>query len=210
MALALTKKSDTAVVVVPPWHPNLRIVENLPDTKVVRTAFFVNGAAMSVAIALALYLGIQEWKLHEVNKQIADWQRQIDQTTKQSADAVALYQDFKQEEAKAAEAADFVASKPILSAMILRLGLITPKKIAFDLLDFRDNGLAIRATVKGAPDRASGDASAYEKLLRTDKVLGPMFADVNLVTMRRNATTGRLVIEIFCDYPKSAKGAKKS
>ena len=78
MALTLTKKSDAAVVVVPPWHPNLRIVENLPDTKVVRTAFFVNGVAMSVAIALALYLGIQEWKLHEVNKQISDWQHQID------------------------------------------------------------------------------------------------------------------------------------
>jgi len=209
MALALTKKSDGAVVVVPPWHPNLRIVENLPDTKVVRTAFFINGVAMSVAIALALYLGIQEWKLHEVNKQIADWQRQIDKQTKESADAVALYQDFKQEEAKAGEAADFIASKPVLSAMILRLGQITPKKIAFDLLDFRDNGLAIRATVKGAPDRASGDASAYEKLLRTDKVLGPIFGDVNLVTMRRNATTGRLVIEIFCDY-KREKGAKKS
>ena len=209
MALALTKKSDGAVVVVPPWHPNLRIVENLPDTKVVRTAFFINGVAMSVAIALALYLGIQEWKLHEVNKQIADWQRQIDKQTKESADAVALYQDFKQEEAKAGEVADFVTSKPVLSAVILRLAQITPKKIAFDLLDFRDNGLAIRATVKGAPDRASGDASAYEKLLRTDKVLGPIFGDVNLVTMRRNATTGRLVIEIFCDY-KREKGAKKS
>ena len=102
--------------------------------------------------------------------------------------------------------AEFIASKPVLSAMILRLGQITPKKIAFDLLDFRENGLAIRATVKGAPDRASGDASAYEKLLRTDKVLGPIFADVNLVTMRRNSTTGRLVIEIFCDYKKREGG----
>jgi hypothetical protein len=205
MALARTKKSDGPVVVVPPWHPNLRIVESLPDTKVVRTAFFVNGAAMSVVIALALYLGIQEWKLHEVNKQISYWQQQIDLKRKESADDVALYQSFKQEEAKTSEVADFVASRPALSEIILRLGQITPKKIAFDLLDFRDTGLAMRATVKGAPDRASGDASAYEKLLRTDKVLGPIFNDVNLVTMRRNTTTGRLVIEIFCDYKKAAK-----
>jgi hypothetical protein len=56
MAPPQTKKSDAALV-VPAWHPNLRIVEQLPDTKVVRTAFFVNGAAMLVAIALALYLG---------------------------------------------------------------------------------------------------------------------------------------------------------
>jgi hypothetical protein len=33
-----------------------------------------------------------------------------------------------------------------------------------------------------------------------------MFGDVNLLTMNRNSTNGRLVIEIFCEY----KGAKKS
>jgi hypothetical protein len=207
MALALSKKSDAAAVVVPAWHPNLRIVENLPDTKVVRTAFFVNGAAMLVAIALALYLGIQEWKLHEVNKQIADWQRQIDRDKKQSADAVALYGDFKMEEAKTNEVEDFVASKPVISEIILRLGAITPKKIALDGLDFKDGGFNIRATIKGAPERASGDVSAFEKQLRIDKVLGPMFSAVNLLTDRRNTTTGRLVIEIFCEYKK---GAKKS
>ena len=74
-----------------------------------------------------------------------------------------------------------------------------------DMIDFKETGVSIRATVKGAPDRASGDASAYEKQLRTDKVLGPMFGEVNL-SMNRNTATGRLVIEIFCEY----KGDKKS
>ena len=207
MALTLTKKSDAALNVVPAWHPNLRNVENLPDTKVVRTAFFVNGFAMLVAVSLALYLGIQEWKLHEVNKQIADWQRQIDRDKKDSAEKVALYQDFKLEEVKTKEVADFVVSKPVISAIILRLGAITPKKIALDGLEFRDAGFNIRATIKGAPDRASGDVSAYEKQLRVDKVLGPMFNAVNLLTDRRNTTTGRLVIEIFCEYKRDV--AKK-
>ena len=116
-----------------------------------------------------------------------------------------LYGDFKAEEAKTAEVAEFIASKPVLSEIILRLGAVTPKKIAFDTLDFRDTGFTIRATVKGAPDRASGDASAYEKQLRADKVLGPMFDNVNLLTMRRNAQNGRLVIEIQCDFKKAKK-----
>ena len=190
---------------VPPWHPNLRITETLPDTKVVRTAFFINGAALVVAIGLALYLGIQEWKLHGVNREIADWQSQIDKNRKESAEAVALYGKFKEEQAKTEEVAEFVASKPIVSEIVLRIGQITPKKIALDSLDFKDNGLGIRATVKGAPDRASGDASSYEKLLRADKVLGPMFREVDLLTMKRSSFTGRLVIEIFCEYRKGAK-----
>jgi len=171
----------------------------------VRTAFFVNGLAAVIAILAALYLGHQEWKLHGVNKEIADWQSQIDQDKKQSQDFVALYGDFKLEEAKTSEVADFMTSKPIVSAIVLRLGEMTPKKIAFDGLDFKDTGVSIKATVKGAPDRASGDASAYEKQLRADKVLGPMFSDVNLLTMRRNTSSGRLVIEIFCAFKKGAK-----
>jgi Tfp pilus assembly protein PilN len=202
MALTLSKKSSAALVVVPPWHPNIRIAENLPDTKVVRTAFFVNGAAMLVAISLALYLGIQEWKLHEVNKQIADWQRQIDRDKKESAEKVALYQDFKAEEAKTNEVSDFIESEPVVSAIILRLGAVTPKKIALDSLEFKGTGFNIRATIKGAPDRASTDVSAYLKQLRIDKVIGPMLDQVNLLTDRRNVNTGRLVIEIFCQYKK--------
>ena len=93
----------------------------------------------------------------------------------------------------------------MLSGIILRLGQITPKKIALDSLDFKDNGLTIKATIKGAPDRASGDASVFEKQLRADKVLGQVFNDVNLLTIGRNTTTGRVVIEIFCDYKKGAK-----
>ena len=206
MPPSLSKKSDASAV--PAWHPNLRIVKNLPDTKVVRTAFFVNGAAALVVIILALYLGHEEWRLHGVRREIADWQTQIDTHKKESQDALALYADFKTEEAKTSEVASFVASKPVLSEIILRLGAMTPKKIALDALNFQDTGLSIKATVKGAPDRASGDASAYEKQLRSDSVLGPMFTEVNLLTMRR-ATNGRLVIEIFCSFKKD-KGPRKT
>ena len=205
MAPPLSRKSDASASAVPAWHPNIRIVEQLPDTKVVRTAFFINGAASLMAIVLALYLGHQEWKLHGVNREIADWQAQIDNHKKESQDKVAHYQSFRLEEAKTNEVAAFVSSKPIISEIVLRLGAITPKKIALDGLNFQDTGLSIKATVKGAPDRASGDASAYEKQLRADTMLGPMFNDVNLLTMRRNPTTGRLIIEIFCSFKKGPK-----
>jgi hypothetical protein len=205
MAPSLSRKSDAAASSAPAWHPNLRIAEQLPDTKVVRTAFFVNGFAALIVLVLVLFLGHEEWTLHNVRKEISEWQRTIDEDKKESHEFVALYGDFKAETAKTTEVTDFVASKPVVSEIILRLGAITPKKIAFDSLDFKDTGVSIKATIKGAPDRASGDASAYEKQLRTDKLLGPMFTDVNLLGMRKNPTTNRLVIEIFCAYKKGPK-----
>ena len=47
MLSLLKKKSEAAAApTVPAWHPNFRNYEKLPDLKVVRTAFFVNGAAI--------------------------------------------------------------------------------------------------------------------------------------------------------------------
>jgi Tfp pilus assembly protein PilN len=202
MALTLKKKSDSSVSEVPPWHPDIRIVSSLPDTKVVRTAFFVNGGFALVAAVLLIWFAVDEWKLHEVNKEIDDWQHQIDQNQKQSAEAVHTYKDFKLEQAKTDEVADFMASRPVLSNIILRLGAITPKKIALDSLDFRETGLSIRATVKGAPDRSSGDVTAYEKQLKADKVLSPLFASVDAQNVTKNTQTGRLMFEILCTYKK--------
>ena len=205
MALTLKKKSDSSASEVPPWHPDIRIVSSLPDTKVVRTAFFVNGGFALVAAVLLIWFSVDEWKLHEVNKEIDDWQHQIDQNQKQSAEAVLSYKDFMLEQAKTDEVADFMASRPVLSNIILRLGAITPKKIALDALEFKETGITIRATIKGAPDKASHDATAYEKQLKADKTLGPMFSDVSTLTIVRNTTTGRLRVELFCAYKKDKK-----
>ena len=46
------------IVVQPSWHPNFRIVETLPDTKVIRTDFAFNGVFVVIAVVL---LGLLGW-----------------------------------------------------------------------------------------------------------------------------------------------------
>src|SRR3954470_11436069 len=109
----LKKKSDAgAAPQVPAWHPNFRNYEKLPDIKVVRTAFFINGAAIFAMLGLAVYFGFQELKLRAVNVQVADWQKQIDRTKKESEAAIAIYKKFVTEETKINEVDAFVKSKP--------------------------------------------------------------------------------------------------
>ena len=52
MRSLLKKKAEAAASQVPAWHPNFRNYQRLPDIKVVRTAFFINGFAALIAIAL--------------------------------------------------------------------------------------------------------------------------------------------------------------
>lgn len=205
MLSLLKKKSEAnAAPAVPLWHPNFRNYEKLPDIKVVRTAFFVNGAAVSIALALAIYFGSQEWQLHVLHGQVADAQRQIDHDKKDSDLAVALFKKFQAEEAKINDVDAFVRSKPVVSELLLRLGQTLPGNIAIDSIDLRDTGLSLKLTVRGTPEAASSYANAYLEQLRADKDFA-RFDDFQMPNVDRNASTGRLAVDIFMRFRAPAK-----
>jgi len=210
----LKKKSEAAAVpLVPAWHPNFRNYEKLPDIKVVRTAFFVNAAAITITLALLTYFGFQEWQLHTLKIQIADWQRQIDRDKSGSDKALALYKKFQAQESKFQEVDAFLKSKPHVSELIIRLGQTLPPNIAIDSFDLRETGLALRLTVRGTPDAAAGYANAYLGQLRADKGFSRFDQTSNngfaITNVQLNNATGRLNVEFLLSIPKPGKDAKK-
>jgi cell division protein FtsL len=76
---------------VPAWHPNFRNFQRLPDTKPVRTVFFINGLAVVVALVVLLFVAYQEYALFTVNRQIAELEAQIERDQKLSRQAVTLF-----------------------------------------------------------------------------------------------------------------------
>src|SRR3954470_24922876 len=208
MLSLLKKKSDAAgAPTVPNWHPNFRNYEKLPDIKVVRTAFFVNGAAIFVALALGIYFGIKEWQLRVIKGQIAEVQRQIDSNKRPSDQAVAVYKKFQAEEAKVNEVDAFVKSRPLVSALIVRLADTLPKNIAIDTIDLRADGLVLRLSVRGDAAAASGYATDYLDQLRADKELSNFDEFAFTSTPTRSPSTGRMALE-FILRPKPPGGKK--
>lgn len=199
------KKPDAAVPAVPAWHPNFRNFERLPDTKVVRTAFFINGVAVLIAIvALGAFL-YQEYQLHELKRQVSEWQDQIARDQKASNHAITLFKKFETEAVRLNQIDVFLKSKPAVSPLLLHLAETLPHNIALDVFDLNAAGLRLTAAVRGAPDLASGYASAYLDQLRSDPVLSRTFGTVSLLSLTRNTTTGRLTAE----YALKLKGADK-
>src|SRR3954465_3315363 len=135
--LSLSKKSDDQAEGEPLWHANFRNFERLPDTKVVRTTFFVNTAAGAAAIALALWLGYREYTLKNLGSQIAEAQAQIDANAKQNAEALRLTQAFSDEDKKIADAEAFMKMPVPASEFILLIGQTLPKEILIDFTDMR-------------------------------------------------------------------------
>lgn len=213
MLSLLKKKSEAdAAPAMPAWHPNFRNYEKLPDVKVVRTAFFINGVSVFLAVALLVYTGFREWQIRVIGGQVADIQEQIGRSKEASDQAIALYKKFQADEVRAGEVETFQRSKPVVSALLLRLAQTIPKDIALDTFELRENGLTLRMSVRGDAAAASGHATAYLEQLRTDKELSLFDQFTFTSTPTRNPATGRMAVEFLLRLKPAAPapGGKKS
>lgn len=208
MRSLLKKKTEAAAPAVPAWHPNFRNFEQLPDTKVVRTAFFINGITILVALVLLLWFAYQEYQLYALNRQVTEWQRLIDRDRKGSDQAVAQFKKFQSEGARVNEVDAFMRSRPVLSQLLLRLGETLPENVALDSLDLREKDATLKGTVRGASDQAAGYATTYLDTLRNDPVLAQRFEDITLINVTRNPQSGRVSIELLMKL-KAPDAAKK-
>ena len=212
--LSLSKKSDAEPAVAPVWHPNFRNFERLPDTKVVRTAFFINAAAVAVALSLLLWLGYREMHIRSLNEQVAYAQRQIDGNLKQNNEAIRLSKVFADEERKLAEAAAFSTGPVPPMDFVLTLAQSLPKEIALESMDMRMSGTppfqcSLHGLVAGTADQATGVASAYIDQLRGQPHVGGVFDPITLTNLDRDPARGVLIFEIIMKVKTGPTKEKK-
>ena len=213
--LSLPKKSDAQSAVTPLWHPNFRNFERLPDTKVVRTTFFVNTAAIAVALSLVLWFGYREYHIKSLGDQIADAQQQIDDNAKQNKEALRLSKIFDDEQKKLAEAELFQRAPITPSEFISLLGETLPKEISIDSIDSRLTQVGatpptyqLRGVVAGTPDQASGAASQYVDMLLAHPRLGAIFNPITLNNLNRDARSNFLAFDITLKMKAEPKEKK--
>jgi hypothetical protein len=200
MPLPLKKSDQSQAPQVPAWHPNFRNHERLPDTKVVRTQFFVNFAAIAVAASLLLYFSFQEYRIKNLRHQVAEWQSQIDTNRKASIQAQAFSRKFMEEGRKIDELNSFLKQRLVLSQFLLHLGSTLPADLALDAVEVRDLGVDLRGVAAGTPDEASGRTSAYVEKLKQDKYFNGLFEDFALNRLERGQGNDRLTFDVFLRF----------
>lgn len=205
--LSLSKNSDAQPVAAPLWHANFRDYERLPDTKLVRTTFFINTAAIAVTIALVLWLAYREYSIHSIHEQINEANRQIASNQKQNTDSLRLSKTFLDEQRKIDEGITFVRVPITAVEFIKIIGDTLPNDISVDFADIRLNDpknmvFQLRGRVAGSPDLASGITSSYVDMLRADPSLSKVFESITLNRLDRDAKGGFMVFEISLTIKK--------
>lgn len=201
--MKLSKKGSTGGAEFAAWHPNFRNKTELPDIKTVRTKFFVNVVALLVAASAVLYYAYQEYTLRAIERQVAVIEAHIEKDSKPSADAIALYKKFREEEAKTKEAAAFVSSERLIfSEFLISAAKALPVDVSVVSVQYKDTSIAINGLAKGSPDLASSIASAYEKQLRESPDLKGRFKSITLTSLSRDAKTGYLNFSVTLEFTK--------
>ena len=207
----LTRKSDAEAVAAPLWHTNFRNFERLPDTKVVRTTFFINTAAIALALGLLLWLGYREYRILDLREQIAGAQKEIDSNKGKNNEAIRMSQKFTEEQKKLAEALAFRQAPISPLDYITLLGQTLPKEIIIESLDARQTNttagtFVVRGLVAGTADQASGTANSYVDTLRNHPRIGAVFNPITLTNLNRDSSSGYLAFEIVFKVKAAAAG----
>lgn len=202
MLPSLKKPRDkSSGVVLPAWHPNFRNFDQLPDIKVVRTTFFVNGLAILLASVLLIYVVYREVELATLKSDTELAQNHADANKGASDHAVMLYRNFQAEEKRVQELQQFLAgSKIIVSELLLELGGSLPEAVKLSNVDYRASGVTIRGGIQASSEEGAGIAVKYVEELKKNPYFSKFFTSIKLVSILRDPGTGQIRFEIALDF----------
>lgn len=187
------------------WHPNFRIAETLPDTKVIRTSFVVNAAAAAVVIALGLLVWQQEMAISEVRAQCDDWQGKIAHQTPRYKAVTGMQKDFTEAEKKVRQIEEFLAPKLVGSDFLLLVAETLPRLIQLDSLELTGDLVRLRGSVAGGSASVS---QGYVDQLAAHPRIKEIMESVRLSSQNRDAAGNRFTFEVELKFKVAAAPAK--
>jgi hypothetical protein len=188
------------------WHPNFRNRERLPDTKVVRTFFFVNVTAITVVLGLILCFWYQEYRIRVMDRQLTVWQAQIAKNKKSAAEAGALSKRFAEDEKKIRELDAFLQQRFVLTQFLVHLGKSLPANLVIDAVEIHETGITLHGSVAGSPVEAVERTTAYVELLQRDDYFKGAFETKDVrPDVKRDQASGHVTFDLSMQFKMKAK-----
>lgn len=147
-----------------PWHPDFRIAEGLPDTKIVRTDFLINLGAVLVAVVLLLVVGYRETLIWTAQRDIELAHSIRADLSPENNRAIALNRTFMEARAIYRDLEIFFNAPFHVDRLILDLAEAKPDEVSLESLTYRvtefeqsqqvhrRHGIQMRANTRSIPD----------------------------------------------------------
>ena len=175
------------------WHPDFRVVAALPDTKVIRTSFLVNFAAVAVLLRRGVLVYRQESEISSVRSQVDEWTRRTEAQRPQLTKATQMQKEFSDGEKKVRQIQEFVAPRIIASDFLLLIAETLPRLTLIDVIDMSAEVVRLRGTVVGS---SASLAQTYADQLAAHPAIVAITDSVRLRSQNRDQAGNRFTFEI--------------
>jgi Tfp pilus assembly protein PilN len=192
------------------WHPNFRVVATLPDTKVIRTSFLINGAAVALVLSTAVFMFLREQETADIRAQAAAWTERI-QAGKPAYDkAVKLQKDFSEAEKRVKEIESFVTCDHVASLFLRRVAETLPRYCTIDAVEMYGQGVRLKGSIVGTPVKVPEIATAYVKQLEADAFFSSQLQSVKLDSLDPEKDAGRMLFVIGMKFKSRTESDAKA
>lgn len=190
------KASKPSAGVASYWHPNYRIAETLPDTKVIRTSFVVNSIAFVFMAAVIAFVVQREMAVSELQRQVSELDASIAAATPRYNEAQKRQKEFSAAGAKLKEIETFATPSLVVSDFLQIISETLPRLITLDLISSRGDTIRINGRVVGSSERSTPLAKAYAEQLAAHPVLAEQMESIRLDTQNRDSATDQFFFYI--------------
>lgn len=175
------------------WHPNFRVAATLPDTKVIRTSFLINAAAVVVALGVGALVIRQEGELRAVREQNAEWVATAERHRERATQASALQAQFADGEKKLRQIEGFLAPRLVASDFLRLIAETLPRLIVIDQVELYDEGVRLRGTAYGS---SASVPKTYSDQLAATPAIMELMESVRLSSQNRDQAGNRFTFAI--------------
>jgi hypothetical protein len=150
--MALRKKSRK--ISQPLWRPDFRDVQELPDTKAVRTGFLLNFVAIVVTLGIGIFYAFKEYSLQSVLASLDALETQVEEGTPADNRILKANQRFQQTSRILSEVIAFDRQQVDFPELIRDIAAVRPSSVILSRIDILTT------------DQRTGRASVPDKLVQ--------------------------------------------
>jgi len=187
-----------------PWHLDCRLSAQLPSDDLIRGAFLLNLVAASVASAVVILAFWQIYVSGSLSSEIKYWEEQITVHQRQFAELNAATRKLDTQVARLDAAYDLMAQPYVVSDLVINIARTRLPKMSIVSLNGFAGGVVLRGTLDEPSSQAAQTLRRYRNDLLKDPAIGPLFANIVLVSLDRGEGNDIMTFEIDCKLKGAA------
>ncbi len=189
--------------VEPGWHPNFRNSEALPDIKVIRTDFLVNGLAVAISVGLLFIVAHNEFDGRSLSREITDLNSKISAKAALNENNLKLSAEFDTLSNQYTELNNFLSVPVAPSRLMMAISETLPREILLQTINYTDQPVVVesknvmskainfRGSVSGSLEHpATQIVTDYIKTIEKLEILKDRLNKIELVSLVRNPQLG--------------------